>query len=92
MVELPVCQCSEDKEDKENSCSPLKVVAGGRHTIMLMNCGSVFASGWNKFGQLGVENIREYCDTFSFLFTFTDKNHINNKQIICGNWCTLIEK
>lgn len=92
MLELPVCQCFKNESDEKNSCSPLKVVAGGRHTIILMTCGSVYVSGWNKYGQLGIEKCKEYCDSFTFLLEFSDKSNLQNKQIICGNWCTLVEK
>ncbi|KAI8115225.1 RCC1 domain-containing protein 1 [Lucilia cuprina] len=92
IIELTTCQScktANNQEDMESNCYPLKVVAGARHTILLMSCGSLYASGWNSYGQLGLKNFKEYCDYFKFVLKLED---VNDKQIICGNWCTIINK
>lgn len=75
----------------ESSCYPIKVAAGGRHTILKINCGSIIASGWNTYGQLGLTKSQQYCDNFEYVLKL-DENNAQNTQIICGNWCTLIQK
>ncbi|KAM7359795.1 uncharacterized protein ACRADG_001458 [Cochliomyia hominivorax] len=94
LIDLPVCECCEKLKDNrlELNCSPIKVEAGGRHTIIQMNCGSIYACGWNAYGQLGLADDKEYCDNFKFVIKLEDEIKMFNKQIICGNWCTIIEK
>ncbi|XP_065371212.1 E3 ISG15--protein ligase Herc6 [Calliphora vicina] len=95
LLDLATCQCGKNPNEDviDSNCSPLKVVAGGRHTILQMSCGSIYASGWNSYGQLGLTNFQEYCDQFKFVIKLEDvSSNVNDKQIICGNWCTLIKK
>lgn len=57
-----------------------------------MNCGSIYSTGWNRYGQLGLARTDEYCDNFTFVVKLNDEENVNDKHIICGNWCTIIRK
>lgn len=81
------CQC-EDTLLNAN-CIPIKAGTGSRHTILIMNCGSVYVAGWNVHGQIGSKEINSYCDVFKYVYKVNSSN-IEDIEIACGNWCTLI--
>ena len=35
----------------------VKIRGGGGHTLALDSSGNLFVSGWNRFGQLGIETV-----------------------------------
>lgn len=75
-------------DNKEQDCFPTKIAAGARHTMVEMNCGAVYAAGWNAYGQLGLPNKELYTDQFQYVLKF--KNCKDNVEIVSGSWNTLI--
>ena len=65
-----------------------QIACGNQHTIILKNNGSLWACGYNSYGQLGLGS-----STTKNAFTKVTTN-INNdaKQAICGYNFTVIEK
>ena len=62
-----------------------EVVCGGNHTFIIKNDGSIWATGYNYFGQLGLNNT---VDKNVFTQVYTDITDI--KQIACGQNYTII--
>ena len=62
-----------------------KVFCGGKHTFIIKNDGSIWATGYNYFGQLGLNNT---VDRNVFTQVYTDITDI--KQIACGQNYTII--
>ncbi|XP_075147257.1 RCC1 domain-containing protein 1 isoform X2 [Haematobia irritans] len=81
-----VCHTCEGNESEEH-CFPVKVAAGARHTVLILNCGSVLATGWNAYGQAGTDDPKN-CDNFVNKMII-DQN-IENIELKCGSWCTFI--
>ncbi|XP_059218035.1 probable E3 ubiquitin-protein ligase HERC4 isoform X1 [Stomoxys calcitrans] len=79
-----ICRCAGSNRI---NCTPIKVATGARHTVLLMDCGSIFATGWNVYGQLGSGNTK-ILDAFEFIMNVTC--NVENTKIICGSWCTFI--
>ena len=44
----------------DSSEPPRAVVGGGGHTLALDSAGNLFACGWNRFGQLGLDAAEEH--------------------------------
>lgn len=97
IVELPVCKCLRKKASVESDdgleiakeeCTPLRVYAGARHTLLQMNCGVLYATGWNAYGQLGLGRKVEYCDEFEHVECEGDS--LSDMRVVCGAWCTVI--
>ncbi|RUS84732.1 hypothetical protein EGW08_007519 [Elysia chlorotica] len=64
---------------------PIKAAAcGSRHTLLLSECGQVFASGWNRYGQLGLGHTRDQ-RTFVKVPSITS----SCRQIFAGHWCSI---
>ena len=65
-----------------------EIVCGGVHTFILKTDGSIWATGSNEYGQLGLGST-----TSKSSFTKVTTN-INNdvKQIVCGDYHTIILK
>ena len=62
-----------------------QVACGGKHTFIIKNDGSIWATGYNYFGQLGLNNT---VDRNVFTQVYTDITDI--KQIACGQNYTII--
>ncbi|CAD6992391.1 unnamed protein product [Ceratitis capitata] len=101
IIELPKCNCCQQKVDMESEavlkdndrqaeCMPVCVYAGARHTLLQLNCGALYAAGWNAHGQLAVGRKVEYCDEFEKVLCATDK--YKDKRVVCGAWCTTLVK
>ena len=64
------------------------IICGGYHTIIHKDNGDVFVFGWNEYGQLGLShnnniNVPTQITSQSILL-------MNNKNIICGLYHTII--
>ncbi|XP_054735336.1 RCC1 domain-containing protein 1 [Anastrepha obliqua] len=101
IVEIPACKCLRTKDVEEidsaaqgevvaAECVPVKVFAGARHTILQMNCGVLFAAGWNAHGQLGVGRQTEYCDEFEHITSI--EGIVEGLGVFCGAWSTVIAR
>ncbi|XP_073814246.1 E3 ISG15--protein ligase Herc6 isoform X2 [Musca autumnalis] len=87
LIDTANFNCCEAQDG--GGCYPIKVVCGARHTIVLMNCGSIYATGWNAYGQLGLKNSTLYTDKFVCVLKI--ENIIDDDvEIVCGPWNTLI--
>ena len=64
-----------------------QVVAGGNHTMILAEDGTVFACGWNIDGQLGLGDIM-YRNTFTAVPALPDGKVA--KQVVAGRNHTMI--
>ena len=60
---------------------------GNEHTLMLKNNGTLWACGWNKFGQLGLNDTNN-----KNVFTIIGINSGNIKEVYLGGGHTLILK
>ncbi|XP_037948082.1 RCC1 domain-containing protein 1-like [Teleopsis dalmanni] len=97
IIDMPPCntcsvKSSDDGQEGEQytECIAVKVYAGARHTIVQMNCGTVYAAGWNVHGQLGLKKLNQMCDHFERVpFFATIPNQLNTPNIVCGPWCTV---
>ena len=65
-----------------------QVICGGNHTFIIKNDGTVWACGYNRYGQLGLN------DTNNRLIFAPITTNINNdvEQVICGTQHTFILK
>uniref|UniRef100_A0A1A9W5P2 RCC1 domain-containing protein 1 n=1 Tax=Glossina brevipalpis TaxID=37001 RepID=A0A1A9W5P2_9MUSC len=91
IIDLPECICSQsvDTDDSTVSCAPFKVLAGGRHTLIIKNCGALFACGWNAHSQLGLTSDRDYVDNLQYVLSIS--KHLMESKVYCGSWCTIIK-
>ena len=64
-----------------------EVYCGYKHTLILKNDGTLWGTGCNKYGELGLEN-----GTNRTTFTQITANADNIKEICCGDCCTFILK
>ena len=64
-----------------------EIYYGGSHTIILKNDGTLWSTGWNVFGQLGLGN-----NTNRNIFTQITINTNNIKSVYCGMHHTIILK
>lgn len=103
IVELPECVCLRKKvgvesvgtwEDTAVECTPQRVYAGARHTLLQMSCGALYAAGWNAHAQLGLGRKVEYCDEFEHVECgmMNDESGLKGTRVVCGAWCTVIIK
>uniref|UniRef100_A0A1A9ZSV5 RCC1 domain-containing protein 1 n=1 Tax=Glossina pallidipes TaxID=7398 RepID=A0A1A9ZSV5_GLOPL len=91
IIDLPICNCAK-LNSNVSSCPPIKVVAGGRHTIVVKSCGSLYGCGWNAHNQLGLICARDFVDNFQYIDSISnDRTELVNK-VYCGSWCTIIKK
>ncbi|MEI6882802.1 MAG: hypothetical protein WCK82_15895, partial [Bacteroidota bacterium] len=65
---------------------PTQIACGGSHTIVLMNDGTVYGTGYNGYGQLGLENYDNQ-NTLTPIILPTGKIP---SQITCGDCHTII--
>ena len=63
------------------------IVCGDGHTYMIKNDGTVWACGYNGYGQLGIGNT-----TDKTTFTQVTHNVSDVKEIICGGYHTIMIK
>ncbi len=71
----------------EGSVTP-KVAAGERHTVILKSDGTVWATGYNYYGQLGVGDTN---DRNTFTQCVDARGHITGAtDLACGSWHTAI--
>ncbi|XP_011192309.2 RCC1 domain-containing protein 1 [Zeugodacus cucurbitae] len=99
IIDLPACKCLRKSAGVESvdhleytavECTPLRIYAGARHTLLQMNCGALYAAGWNAHGQLGLGRKVEYCDEFEHVECA--ESDLKDMQIVCGSWSTVIFK
>ena len=64
-----------------------QVVAGGHHTMILAEDGTVFACGWNNSGQLGLGDTT-HRNTFTAVLALPDGKVA--KQVVAGGMHTMI--
>ena len=64
-----------------------EIYYGGSHTFMLKNDGTLWSTGWNVFGQLGLGDTTDR-NTFTQVTTNVD----NIKSVYCGMHHTIILK
>ena len=66
-----------------------QLACGGEHVFILKNDGSLWATGYNEYGQLGINTSTEYIKIFIQVTA-----NINNdvKQVACGQYHTFILK
>ncbi|XP_076439654.1 uncharacterized protein LOC143279493 [Babylonia areolata] len=62
------------------------VACGSRHTVILTETGDALATGWNKYGQLGLPHT-DSVDQF-WTVTFSEKD-MKVTQLWCGAWNTM---
>ncbi|CAG4930792.1 unnamed protein product [Colias eurytheme] len=82
---LPILVDIYDENGREIDINIKDVACGSRHTAILLENGSVWTSGCNKYGQLGfcVESIQKI-ECFR-------KSYCNADTLICGPWSTVIK-
>ncbi|EDV94395.1 GH20910 [Drosophila grimshawi] len=86
--DLPECCEAAQDADADAVCSPLRICAGSRHTLLVRSCGRVWGSGWTIHGQLGKQlEKRTYLDKFEAIYDAPANYDYN---VICGPWATLI--
>ncbi|XP_059163498.1 E3 ISG15--protein ligase HERC5-like isoform X2 [Physella acuta] len=66
-----------------DECCMKSVACGSRHTVILLDDGKVFASGWNCYGQLGLGHTE---DQKTFVPVTTLLYHCD--QVFAGQWNT----
>ncbi|XP_017058744.1 probable E3 ubiquitin-protein ligase HERC3 isoform X2 [Drosophila ficusphila] len=88
LQDLPECGCPQESRGSDD-CAPLRAFAGSRHTLMIRQCGRLWATGWCKHGQLGkrLQNL-SYLDSFKALEGIVVNPSSDN--VLCGPWSTLI--
>ncbi|KAI9584841.1 RCC1 domain-containing protein 1 [Glossina fuscipes] len=89
IIDLPTCNCSKLNSSLP-SCPPIKVVAGGRHIIIVKTCGALYGCGWNAHNQLGLTSARDFVDNFQYVDSIS--NDLKKFKVYCGSWCTIIKK
>lgn len=92
IVNLPIPSAHNDSEDNaeddnlDEQYFVTNVYSGVRHTLVKTKCGKLLGCGWNKYGQLGLEDTKT--DVIKFENISVEIENFSN--IICGNWCTII--
>lgn len=88
IVDLPKdCVDSNDNDfNVDNQYHPIALSAGARHTIIKIVDGSLMATGWNKYGQLGNDMLNDDFDQFRII----NKHVPSDSEIICGDWTTFV--
>ncbi|KAK6633110.1 hypothetical protein RUM43_012854 [Polyplax serrata] len=71
-------------EDQDNAV--LDVVCGSRHTVAKLATGDLYASGWNAYGQLGLQRSDEKTSKFE-MCTLRDNQ---NRRLLAGSWYTIL--
>lgn len=80
---------NENDDDLDNQYNVVRVFAGHRHTIVLTECGSLLACGWNRYGQLAHNDVGN--DIVQFRLMETGMAALGNLvDVICGDWCTVL--
>ncbi|XP_066253044.1 RCC1 domain-containing protein 1 [Euwallacea similis] len=75
-----------DISDNSSDVNVVKVACGSKHTIILLENGYLYGSGWNKYKQLKNENVKEY-----YRFTFIqDYSKEKVDKILCGPWNSIV--
>ncbi|XP_068156003.1 LOW QUALITY PROTEIN: RCC1 domain-containing protein 1 [Drosophila tropicalis] len=88
LIELPSTECCCQSESNEDSCAPLRVFAGSRHTLLLRSCGKLWGTGWSYHGQLGKQQQNvQFLDAFQSL---NDTRLNLDCDIRCGPWATMV--
>ena len=75
-----------EKPDENTGLNDVKQIAcGNQHTVILKNDGSVWVSGYNAYGSLGLGTSDTNKTTFVQVIN-------NAKQIVCGGYHTIVLK
>lgn len=82
---LPSDGDSEDLDDQYNAS---KVSAGARHTVVKTDSGTILGSGWNSYGQLGIQDVDN--DVTRFLKILINNGDDKDFDVTCGEWCTVV--
>ena len=78
---------ASEQEAEPRPLSPpahrVKVVGGGGHTLALDGGGNLFVCGWNRFGQLGLVDPADSCESVTL---FTRVRGVSDATDIAGGW------
>ncbi|KAF5288642.1 hypothetical protein FQA39_LY15337 [Lamprigera yunnana] len=75
-----------DFEDDIN-VNVLKAACGYRHTIVLLDNGKMYGTGWNKYHQLG--NIESTENVYKMVFLYDFKSE-TVQTLKCGPWSSIV--
>lgn len=83
---LPTVVDIYDDEENHITLNVKDIACGTRHSAVLLEDNSIWASGCNKYGQLGLSpetdpNVKYFKKTFQWS---------GDLKIRCGPWCTLL--
>lgn len=73
-------------EEDISSLEPCKIVAGGNHTLILFNDGSLYAVGDNSDGRCGLGSCHERVDTFRRVSINSGSDQITKFQDCSATW------
>lgn len=84
---LPTLVDIYDDDGRKNQLNILDVACGNRHTAILLEDKSIWTSGNNKYGQLGLGTQKIYQKVVYFKKSLTYKSDC---ELNCGPWSTII--
>ncbi|XP_038213834.1 RCC1 domain-containing protein 1 [Zerene cesonia] len=82
---LPILVDIYDDSGRELDINIKDVACGSRHTAILLEDGSIWTSGCNKYGQLG------FCVESIHKIDFFRKSYSDANALLCGPWSTVIK-
>lgn len=61
--------------------------AGERHTVITTEENVILSAGWNKYCQLGSNNLK--IENYDYFHVVDNVILAKNSRIVCGDWCTI---
>lgn len=89
IIDLPMPTTATDAIDGlEDQFSVERVHCGNRHTVLETKCGKILGCGFNRYGQLGKQDV-DIVDNNIVQFVEIN-NHLSQRiRVTCGSWCTI---